>query len=358
MPKHYRPLTLARAGELAAVNHLAATTHAAVTPIFQAPPRDWDFETSKFSKTLQAHLSQLPTKLFNARGAHPAYLDTGLLDTESPIHGLHPLEHLIREAQALGLPLAPATAPDRSADYDAAIRNLHSDYSRGAAVILDETQWVTVDASALPDTLARLKLSATDVDVVIDYGSSDGRLTEAAAVAEVLAVNALGDFRSVTLGGGSFPDLQGVARGITTHPRTDWTTWRNVIARLSADGHGVPDYFDRLILRAESIELRIDPRFISISAALRYTTENDWLFAKGELFKGQAGKSKGGAALKSPLATLIKHPEYATPIRTQAEDWIEDVLSGAATPGNPGKWREWGTVRHVEVMEHLLARIP
>lgn len=358
MPKHYRPLTLARAGELAAVSHLAATTHAVITPIFQAPPRDWDFETNKFSKSLQAHLSQLPTKLFNARGSHPAFLDTGLLDTEAPIHGLHPLQHLISEAHALGLPLTPATAPDRSAAYDSAIRDLHSEYARGVAVILDETQWVTVNPSALPDTLARLNLGAADVDVVIDYAASEGPLTEAAAVAEVVAVNAIGAFRSVTLGGGSFPDLQGVARGITTHPRTDWRTWRNVIARLSSDGHRVPDYFDRLILRAESIELRIDPRFISISAALRYTTEDNWLFAKGELFKGQGGKSKGGAALRSPLATLISHPEYATPLRTQAEDWIEAVVSGTATPGNPGKWREWGTVRHFEVTEYLLARIP
>lgn len=358
MPKHYRPLTLARAGELAAVAHLKSATHAAITPIFQAPPRDWDFESSKFSKTLEEHLSQLPTKLFNARGTHAAFLDTGLLDSESPIQGLHPLEHLIREAHGLGLPLTPAAAPDRSPAYEAAVRNLHTDFDRGVAILLDATQWLTVDPTALPGTIARLGLKPAAVDIVIDYGAAEGPLIEAAAAAEVIAVNALGQFRSVTLGGGSFPDTQGVARGITTHPRTDWVIWRNVVAKLRAGGHPVPDYSDRLILRPESIELSIDPRFISISAALRYTTEDDWLFAKGELFKGPAGKSKGGAALKSPLKALTKHPQYATPIRTQAEDWIEAVDSGAATPGNPTKWREWGTVRHFEVMEYLLARIP
>lgn len=358
MPKHYRPLTLARAGELAALARLKPATHTAITPIFQAPPREWDFESSKFSKTLPAHLSQLPTKLFNARGTRPAFLDTGLLDSEPPIQGLHPLEHLIREARALGLPLTPATAPDRSPAYETAVRNLHRDFSRGVAIMLDATQWLTVDPSALPDTLRRLGLDPAEIDIVVDYGASEGPLIEAAATAEVLAVNALGAFRSVTLGGGSFPDTQGVPRGITTHPRTDWAIWRNVAARLRAGGNPVPDYSDRLILRPESIELSIDPRFISISATLRYTTEDDWLFAKGELFKGPAGKSKGGAALMSPLAALIKHPQYATPIRTQAEDWIEAVVSGSATPGNPTKWREWGTVRHFEVMEHLLATIP
>lgn len=358
MPKHYRPLTLARAGELAAVSHLAATSHAAITPIFLVPPREWDFESGKFAKTVPVHLSQLPTKLAGARGTHPAYLDAGLLDSEPEIGGLHPLEHLIREANTLNLPLTPATAPDRSAATDAAIRNLHADFGRGAAIVLDEAQWVTVDPSALSDALTRLALAPADVDIVVDYGTSDGRLVEAAAAAEVVALRALGDFRSLTLGGGAFPDLQGVPRGISTHPRTDWALWRNVVARLAAGGHATPDYSDRLILRAESIELRIDPRFMSISASLRYTTENDWLFAKGELFKGQAGKGKGGAALKSPLAALISHPEYATPVRTQADDWIEAVDSGASTPGNPGKWREWGTVRHFEVMEHLLARIP
>lgn len=358
MAKHYRPLTLARAGELAAVGHLSVASQLAITPIFQVPPREWDFESGGYKKTLAAHISQLPGKLVNARGIYPAFLDTGLLDSEPMIHGLHPVEHLIREADALGLPLSPGVAPDRSPASDAAVRNLHADFGRGAAILLDETQWLTVAPSALPDTLARLGLTPTDVDVIIDYGASEGRLVEAAAVAEVIAVNQLGNFRSVTLGGGSFPDLQGVARGVTTHARADWTLWCNIVARLAKGGHRVPDYTDRLILRAESIELRIDPRFMSISAALRYTTEDDWLFAKGELFKGQAGKGKGGEALKSPLTALVAHPDYATPVRTQAEDWIEAVLDGSATPGNPGKWREWGTVRHFEVTEHLLATIP
>ena len=358
MPKHYRPLTLARAGELAAVSHLSASSQRSITPIFQVPPREWDFETGDYKKTVAAHLSPLPAKLSNARGPYPAFLDTGLLDSEPLIDGLHPMEYLIREAAALGLPLTPAVAPDRSAGSDTAVRNLQTDFGRGAAILLDEAHWVTVAPSVLSDTLARLGLAAEDIDVVIDYGASEGRLVEAAAVAEVIAVNSLGAFRSVTLGGGAFPDLQGVARGVTTHPRTDWALWRSVIARLAGDKHEVPDYTDRLILRAESIELQIDPRFLSISAALRYTTEEDWLFAKGELFKGPGDKSKGGNALKSPLATLVAHPDYATPIRTQADDWIEAVVHGTATPGNPGKWREWGTVRHFEVTEHLLARIP
>ncbi|MFK4788234.1 beta family protein [Microbacterium sp. ZW T5_56] len=358
MPAHYRPITLARAGELAAVAHLRAATHAAITPIFQAPPREWDFESSKFSKTLAAHLSQLPTKLSNARGTYPAFLDAGLLDAETPIRGLHPLEHLVREAHVLGLPLTPATAPDRSPMYETAVRNLHRDFGRGVAILLDASQWLTVDSSALPATMARLGMTPADIDMVIDYGAAEGPLIEAAAAAEIIAVNALGAFRSVTLGGGSFPDTQGLARGITTHPRTDWSVWRNVVTKLNNASHAIPDYSDRLILRPESIELSIDPRFISISAALRYTTEEDWLFAKGELFKGPAGTSRGGAALMSPLNALIMHPEYATPVRTQAEDWIEAVHSSQATPGNPTKWREWGTVRHFEVMEHLLARIP
>lgn len=358
MAKHYRPLTLARAGELAAVAHLKSTTHSAISPIFQAPPRDWDFESSDYTKTLQAHLSQLPAKLAKARGKHPAYIDTGLLDAETPVNGLHPVEHLVREAHVLGLPLTPATSPDRSGAHDTAVKNLHKDFGRGVIILLDEERWVTIVPTALPDAVSRLGLTPDKIDVVIDYGSSEGRLVEAAAVAEVQAVNALGAFRSVTLGGGAFPDTQGLARGITSHPRSDWSVWTNVVAALTAAGQRTPDYTDRLILRPDSIEPKIDPRFMSISAALRYTTEDEWLFAKGELFKGQGGSGKGGAALMSPLKTLTKHPQYATPIRTQADDWIEAVESGVATPGNPGKWREWGTVRHFEVTEHLLARIP
>ncbi|WP_363316512.1 beta family protein [uncultured Microbacterium sp.] len=99
------------------------------------------------------------------------------------------------------------------------------------------------------------------------------------------------------------------------------------------------------------------PRFISISAAFRYTVTNDYLLAKGELFKGQGGSGKGGAALITPLDELTRHGEYATPVRSQADDWIEAVVDRTATPGNPGKWREWGTVRHIEVVAFQLSTL-
>lgn len=357
MGKTYRPFTLARAGELAALSRINGTTRGAVLPVFQVAPRTWDYENERYSKTVPAHLAPLPEKLAAVWSGGSGYVDVSMLDSEPIIEGQHPLAWLATKTRDSGLPLTPLIQASSSAAAKAAAASLHDLYGIGVGVRLPQVDWTTIDPARLAALLRELSVAPNAVDVFVDFEGAEGAVIEVAVNAEMASLRTLGQFRSITVGGAGFPDVNGVPRGTTEYPRKEWRIYSAVRAKLASMGQPTPDFFDNLVLKPDTIELGVDPRFISISAAFRYTVANDYLLAKGELFKGQGGSGKGGAALITPLDELTRHAEYATPVRSQADDWIEAVVGGTATPGNPGKWREWGTVRHIEVVAFQLSTL-
>lgn len=357
MSAQYRPFMLARQGELAAAARLTPAVHQAIVPIFLVPPRPWDFDTESYSKSVADHLKPVPVKLSNARGTRDAFVDITLLDSDPLIGGKHPLEVLVDEADSLGLTLTPMTDTSSSSAQYKAIRDLHTRYQRGAGVRLAQEVWTTVDSAALAAVQRDTALQPTDIDVFVDFADAAGPVITAAVASEVAALQAAG-YRSVTIGGAAFPNVAGVSRGVSEFDRTDWLTFEDVHARLSGAGDNeAPNYFDHLVLDPQSIDLGIDPRFMSISATFRYAIADKWLFAKGQLFKGQGGSGIGGAALPPALTVLRGHPKFGSPVGSQADVWIDEVIAGTATPGNPSKWREWATVRHIEVTESQVSSL-
>ncbi|MFD4958432.1 hypothetical protein [Microbacterium sp. NPDC058389] len=357
MGKTYRPFTLARAGELAALARINPATRSAVRPVFQVAPRAWDYENDRYSKTVPAHLAPLPDKLAAVWGGGAGYADVSMLDSEPIVDGQHPLEWLATKTSDAGVPLTPLVEASSSAAAKAAAASLHGTYKTGVGIRLPQVDWTTVDPARLTTLLIQLSVAPEAVDVFVDFEGAEGAVIEVAVNAEMASLRTLGQFRSITVGGAGFPDVNGVPRGTTEYPRKEWRIYSAVREKIASTGEPIPDFFDNLVLKPDTIELGVDPRFISISAAFRYTVANDYLLAKGELFKGQGGSGKGGAALIAPLDELTRHAEYATPVRSQADDWIEAVVGGGATPGNPGKWREWATVRHIEVVAFQLSTL-
>lgn len=357
MAKHYRPLLLARAGELAGLSRLGAPLKGAISPVLRIPERAWDFENARYSKTHEAHITALPDKLAGAWVGGRGYLDLSLLDKDGLVGGRHPVVYLVEECDARNLALVPLVNSASTTSHVAATAAVHRSSGRGAAIQLPQTDWTTIDRAPLSNLMSALSMTAADIDVIVDFEGARGPVTEVALVAELASLRAVGEFRSVTVGGAAFPDLAGVPVGTTEFPRAEWNVYTSVHQKLAQQDLATPDFFDHAVQNPDLIELGIDPRFLSISAQLRYTVADKWLVARGKLFKGRGTTSMGGAALIPPLGALIRHPEYSTPVRSQADNWIEAVVAGTGTPGAPQKWREWGTVRHLEVAASQLATL-
>lgn len=357
MAKHYRPFVLARAGELAGLGRLGMAEKSTIAPILRIPERAWDYENGRYSKTHEDHLKSVPDKLAAAWEHGNGYLDISLLEKDDPVAGLHPAEYLIREADARSVTLTALVSAASSAAHLAAAAGVHASTGSGVAIQLPQADWTTINPATLSGLMSTLSVVPGEVDIVVDFEGADGPVTVVALVSELASLRILGEFRSITVGGAAFPDLAGVPQGTTVFPRKEWLTFVEVQRRLQDHDLPTPDFFDHVVQNPDLIELGVDPRFLSISATMRYSVSESWLIAKGELFKGRGTTSKGGAALITPLTALVRHPEYATPIRSLADDWIDAVVSGADTPGAPQKWREWATVRHLQVAAHQLSTV-
>ncbi|MFL2002231.1 beta family protein [Microbacterium sp. A1-JK] len=360
MGKHYRPFTLAKAGEFAGLTRLGTPGRGNVTPVFRIPAREWDYDKGSFSKTETAHVETVTKKLVAAWGGSAGYVDLSLFGSDAAIHGVHPLRYVVETAATGGVNLMPLVRPDSSAAFVTEAAAIQRERSGGVGVHLEEDYWLTVDPSALPALLSSLGVAPSVVDVMVDYRTGSGALVRVAVDGEVNALERLGGFRSITVGGSAFPALTSAARGTSEFDRDDWLTYESVQAVRAGREDSTPDYLDHIIVCPDLIDQQVDPRVLSISAMLRYTVTEKWLIAKGALFKGgkpRPGVLTGGAALIAPLQVLRTHPDFATPIRTQTDDWIDAVVAGTTTPGNPTKWREWGTLRHIEVTLHQLSTL-
>ncbi|MCS3429047.1 beta family protein [Leucobacter aridicollis] len=358
MSKQYRPFLLARAGELAALGRIAATSQHAVAPVFRIPERAWDFETDSYTKTHSEHIGQFPTKIAKAWPRGRGFIDLSLLEDEDAIvQGMHPMTFLTKTAASTPNRLVPLISSESTPATIAAVAALQGASSPGAGILLQDEEWTSVNPKVLPKLMSAVGLNANSVDIFVDFGGLTGPVAQVAVIGELKSLQSLGAFRSVTIGGATFPDLAGLPRGITEFSRKEWSVYSAIQQKLASTEEVSPDYFDHAIQSVDLIEQSIDPRFLSFSAILRYSVADKWLVAKGELFKGKGGSGRGGQALIPPLNSLIAHPEFATTLRSLTDDWINNVLAGTAKAGGPQQWREWGTVRHIQVTEKELSTL-
>lgn len=355
MGKTYRPFLLARAGELNALKKLRASALSQVAPVFRVPERSWDFDNDAYSKSHDDHLRAFAPKIQTAWEGGRGFLDLSLLDSEGDVDGRHPFDYLALAASKVSL--TPVLSADSSIQSIDAAKRLHANGRGGIGILLRQSNWTTVNPQSLQDLMLKVGVSPADVDLFLDYEDLAGALIQVALEAELSALQSLGAFRSITVGGSSFPDLGGAARGITEYDRTEWQVYSELQRKLAQDDRATPDFFDNGIQNVDQIDQNMDPRVLSFSATLRYTVAEKWLIAKGDLFKGRGGSGLGGAALLAPLSTLRTHPEHGQPIRSLTDDWIDDVIARDKKPGGPQQWREWGTIRHVQVVAHQLANL-
>jgi hypothetical protein len=349
----YMPILLTRLGERQALRDLIGSSEEVrLAPMFVVAPVAWDFEEEAPAKTLAVHLAKLPQELFNAWGARRAYIDLLLLADDGPIHGDHPLWWLTRECKSRGMRLIPVVSPARSTGYRAAAAHVVSEDNWGACLRLQIEEWPNGETASLDAILEELKLRPKEIDLVLDLADEAGPLEERTVRAEIGSLPYLLEWRSIVIAATAMPATMPPGRGLHVIPRTEWQTYVALIsgAALARD----PSFGDYAIANPE-LAADIDPRTMQLSAMLRYTAEEDWLIARGTLFKGHGGRGQGGAAVLPAASLLRSHPLY-TPDHCKFETWCESVIAGESG-GNATTWRRYGTLHHLSVVIDQVANV-
>lgn len=358
--RHYVPILLAKRGERSAVRDLPAADRHTMTPLFVVPPVDWNFDTDAPAKTIDQHLQNLAKDLAQAWGAQRAFIDMPFMGVGTVMaNGVHPLEWLTSQANAHSMTLVPVVSPGRDPGYQQAVINIVARDGRGACFRLPSAEWPSAATAAPVNTLlTSLALTAQDVDLVLD-------LTDEVVGAPGLALTAvrnelsvlphLAGWRSVTVAGAGFPkQLTGYGRGISVIDRIEWQIYQALLA--SPPSARTPTFGDYAIAHPDP-SVDVDPKFMSISAALRYTIADHWLVAKGDLFKGTGGSGLGGAAVPPVAQQLVADARFLAG-HCDGDDWLTQVAAGTTGGGNPEAWRRIGTLHHLTLVSRTVANPP
>ena len=70
--------------------------------------------------------------------------------------------------------------------------------------------------------------------------------------------------------------------------RSDWLAWRRGLFDRRATLERLPSFSDCAIQHPESVWRASTPRFMQVSASIRYASRDDWLLVKGRKYESQS----------------------------------------------------------------------
>jgi hypothetical protein len=353
--EHYVPLLLTRRGERTALRETHDALKDQFTPLFVVHPIEWNFDLEALSKSVDVHLEGLPDELWKAWADRAAFIDLIFLEDEPMSTGVHPLVWLTDQANTLGMNLVPVVSPERTSAYRHAAALVASRDGRGACLRLSVNEWPSLSGTPVIDALLReLGVGPADVDLVLDLAHDVARTALTALAAELSTLPYLYDWRSLTVAGTGMPATMPAGKGMHVVERQEWHVYRDLLSGRRPPSR-LPTFGDYVISSPEPGG-DVDPRFMNISATLRYTTGDNWLIAKGGLFKGNGGKSLGGAAMRPVAASLLSHPDFIGAGHCALEDWVAGVAAGG-NGGSPEVWRRYGTRHHLQAVIEQIASL-
>lgn len=355
--KHYVSAIRWRQGEYGALQELRADQRQSLTPLVDIPSIPWNFEDERPSRTIDQHLNNVPEQMATAWGTDaPIFVDVGLVDgTLRMISGRHPVDDLFERLATEGVHAIPVTATDRDADYQAAVAQVVARDGRGVCIRVSVDDLSDANSiAAVQEVTEEVGTPVPEVDLVIDLRSIDSSQTSVLRtfLATVLpAFPSVGAYRTFTLLSGAFPiNLSSVPQGLSLVPRADWALWLSV---RSITGIRVPSYGDYAASHPDQEE--IDPRFMRVSASIRYAADTDWVIARGRALNSP--RYGGYGQFNALSQALTRHPLYSGGSFSWSSDFIDQCAGGGNT-GNLTTWRKVATNRHMARVAYQIASLP
>jgi hypothetical protein len=330
----YAPALRWKGAEIAAVLDLPDELRRSIQPLFEFVPRD--FGVALQERTLALKARQLAE---NWGWTYPFSIDFSLLE---PALGAAAIP--LFDKHAAGLLKAIITINPMWVGEPRSLRELALVQQRGFAIRLSaldlrQAGW----QRKLESLVKQAGLANTAVDLIVDYRAIESAPGNYAAV--VAAVRAVGDWRSVTLLAGAFPeDLSGLPKN-DQHllPRTDWLAWRDFVL-----AGGDARYGDYTI--QHGIFREHEGKGMNFSASIRYTGEADWVIMRGESVRSEMGYEQWPANAE----LLCARREFRGPTFSAGDLYIKTMASQTIETGGAKSWLTAGINHHLAMVAHQL----
>jgi hypothetical protein len=345
--KHYVPAIKWRQGEYLALQELNPAQKQWITPLVDVAPIPWDFDNEAPAKSIDEHLAKIPEQTATCWGTDlPVFVDLSLVEEETRMAGgAHPVDALLAALNGEEVKTVPVTGTDRDAEYQNAIRRAVARDRRGLALRLQPDDLGDAASMAAIDELrASIGTPVDATDLIIDFGAIEASqvdLTRLLALNTLRAIPNINDYRTVTLLSGAFPiNLSHISPGLALAPRSDWALWQGVNASRPVRR---PSFGDYTAAHPDQHLQEIDPRFMQVSASIRYATDDDWLIVRG---RSTRNPRFGGTAQYQELSrVLIAQPQFTATVSLGRAHSLRSVqqINIGAIQRRGGRLRQTGT---------------
>ncbi|WP_082078201.1 beta family protein [Pseudomonas sp. FeS53a] len=344
--RHYVPVMKWRQGEYQALLKLDSSVKEKITPLFEIPTEEWDYENERPKKTLDEHIEKFGKRLKEKWGNRRCFVDSCyLVPTSTCADGAHHLSKLIELAESEGCAAVPVTGLRRHRDYQEAVSSLVTEFGRGICLRIKVEDYDSSDIKQdIQGLLDYLSLAPGDVDLVIDSGEYVPHS------ASVYANNLLGLMRStpfinrwrtLSVSGTAFPAVVSAAeyRPLGEAIRYEWVGYKLLLKKLR-DDERVPTFSDYTVSHPRTEKL--DPRVLDPNAKIKYTIDEKWLIVVGTQVK-----RNGRGQYIDLCQRILQSGKFDNVGFSWGDDYIDGCANGTETTGGTSTWPSVTNNHHV-----------
>ncbi|PFO37021.1 beta family protein [Bacillus cereus] len=355
--EHYVPIIRWKRGEQTALSELNPQLKNNMTPVIEIPPIDWDFENDCPKKSIDEHLknfiAQLKDSWNNPNVIFIDALQICLDDDEVMADTTHPLESIFQALSQESIRAIPVTSKERGTNYQKAVNSIIKTFNTGYAIRVSEEDLDDLEP-IIEKFLYELECPPEEIDIIIDYKYIDpktpiGRITKF-VVGSIHSLPYVEKWRTLTFTATAFPEnLSEFASGTDgSIPRIEWTIYQKL---FNTKLPRYPAFGDYIISNPEYT--KIDPRFMRMSANIRYTADNEYLIFRGfSVTNPKYGKWQQTRGLSQ---RVISHAKYSGKDYSYGDQYIYDCAHNQTGTGNAETWRTIGTNHHLTLVINELS---
>jgi hypothetical protein len=355
---HYVPILKGKDGEYGALKELSTTAKSKLLPLIEVMSIPWDFDNKVAAKSVDDHLATVCGKIADSWGTNQSlFIDPYWIDeAERMADGKHPLTYIFDDARVKNLLPIPVTGLRRDSNYQAAVKKIIQADQRGVCIRLENEDFKEMFelGGSLDTLLTVLDISKGNADLLLDFRSikSDQTAQIVLSTMSIAALlNDINEWRALICAASGFPVTMPAASTISSVPRHEWSVWQD-FAKHRKRLPRMPTFGDYGISHPDPLD-DVDPKLLRLSAAIRYTTDTDWL-----LLKGRSLKKYTFAQFHDLSKTLVARTEYKGPTYSWGDEFVSLCAGRTKNPGSLGIWRKVGTNHHLTLVAEQIASFP
>ena len=340
----YLPILKGKKGEYDALKELSDEEKKLILPLIEIPAIPWDYVNEKYASTLEKQiLSSVKSikKTWNNGGE--ILIDTFYLEENFDSTGVKTLNNIIKSLYSEEINATPVLNVYSSDDL---LDNL--EYKKNICIRISFKEQELFDINLeIARIIQKLKIKFDQVYLLLDMGFIDQEQTHLAKIASTSFysdIKKINDFKEVFFAATSFPiNLSSCkTNSITRIERIEMVIkdhFENSPTKISR----IPKFADYCVSNPEIGE--IDPRLMTMSAAVRYTVEDAWYIFKAASVKKHSFEQFYDLAKEITSSTVYYGEEFSW-----GNNLIYEKSKRTGGTGNPTTWRQIATNHHITVM--------